>query len=208
MAVTYTIEPCKGKMYGVYVKAVSNEALTILTDINPSLRMHGPALPACIPVKSNRLARNKTVKGCQKYVKKLKALPLADQLNKLTGLYMLPTEKHYDLTRLQYYRFQREYNGQFLPGYSTPNKEYIENAAMQYAESETATKYKPTVSKTFKGSKKDINELKAKGDSMPAIPKGIKGMLKGIKDQGAETLNRITQRRKRTTRTEFFQKYR
>lgn len=206
MAVTYTIRKCKGRKYGVYVKALSGIALKQLAHRMPELE----TIPdkGAIQVNSNRIARYSTKDSAQRYINKIKKETEDTQIKRIGRLFMLPTDKDYEVSKLQYFKFIREFNGHTLQPFTTLDKQKVENLALLYSDDNTNAGYKRTRTTFVKAIPSDMADLKANGEVKREAAKGIKGMMKDFKDQKNEFCNRLNGRRKRTTKLSFFQKYR
>lgn len=215
MAITYIISPCP-KGFGIYVRALSGDELRALlyklpeitTDSRGNMSLFDKPLKGAVACQSDRLMRKKSLPQANKALKKLKALTPDEQIAVCAKRFIKPIEKEFKLLKLQYNRFSWKHGDKWISPFTTQNKEQAEKLAIAYASSGTPAKLTPTVGKNRKLTHKDYDKALAMGEVKATYPKGLKGMCKPLKDQGPEMLNRISQRRKRTTRNEFFQKYR
>jgi hypothetical protein len=202
MAVRFNVSECK-KGYGVYVASLSGNALKEL-----SFKFYGMDLTGVekLTVKSDRITRKPTLQAATKVKDQLNAIPEANQIDIIRRLFIKPCDKNYVAQTVQYFKISRIYDGQFIPLFSTPNKVHAESVATKYAGNNVPAKLTPTVKRTKFFNKEDLNAVKETMEVKAAVPKGITGICKPIAEQGNETLNRIGQRRKRTTSVNFWNK--
>ncbi len=123
-------------------------------------------------------------------------------------------DKHFEVTKLQYFKVEREFNGNTLTPFTTQNKEHAERTALHYSQQGNKSGLVKTIGRHIKGNKESIAELKANGQVLNSSPKGgrskpsgntsLQGICKDIKDQGPEMLRRISQKRKRTTTNTYW----
>lgn len=215
MAITYNIAKCNDG-YGIYMRAISGQELKALafrvpeitiTDKNIIL-LNGLPLKGAMAVISDRISRKKTIEQANKALKKLKALPFERQIEICKKRFFKPVEKDFKIAKLQYTRLSWQHGNKWITPFTTQNIVQAEKLAMDYAQNGTKAKLTKTVGKNQKLSHTDYDKATLNGSLKKETAKGLRGMCKDIKDQGPEMLNRISQRRKRTTTNQFFQKYR
>jgi hypothetical protein len=220
MAVTYLITRTKDRKFGVYVRALSGVSLSILSYKMPELdtllwpvrkmpvnfgvtKEFKPSIGA-IAVSSGRLVKKNTEQAAKDYVKKLKSEAEEKQVERLQKINLKPVTKDFECIKLQYFRFVRSYKGVKFSPFTTQNKDKVESLAVSYANDGITTSIKPTVARTVATTKDNSNKLKSIGEVKPAIPTGLKGMMKPIKEQAPEFIRRIQGRRKRSTTLAFW----
>lgn len=229
--ITYNVAKCKGG-YGVYVCALSGQPLADLCGMFPGMSIdvdetsptyaqilfQGEPIDGAMRVNSNRLAYAKSYAEGLKIVNRLKEQTERKQLDRLMRVRMWLVNKDKVLVKGKYYQFHRDVLGNMVKVTTSQNRDKLAALADSYITDGTPAKIVPTVTRTKvlhpsqtveywdADRKKIIEPITASMDTSPYPAKGIKGMCNP--KRGPEAIQRISQKRKRTTTVNFHSKYR
>ena len=229
--ITYNVAKCKGG-YGVYVCALSGQSLADLCSLFPGLRLdvdetsltyaqilfHDEPITGAMRVNSNRLAKALSYAEGVRIIERLKAQPESQQLKRLAKVRMWLVNKDKVLVKGRYYQFHRDILGNMVKISTSQNRSKLAAIVDSYAADGVNAKIVPTVTRTkvlhpsqtveyWDPNRKQIIEpITAGMDITPYTVKGIKGMC--APKQGPEAIQRISQKRKRTTSVAFHNKWR
>lgn len=228
--VTYNAAKCKGG-WGIYVCALSGQALAELCTLFPGMNLDideesetygqvlfmGTPYPGAARVNSNRIARAPSQKDAIRIIERLKLASPDKQLKLLSKVRMWLINKDKVLVKGRYYQLHRELLGDMVKMGTSQNVDQITGLANAYNEDGTKALAKPTVYRTKvlhpseteeywdAERKKIVTPITASMDLKAYDPGGHRGICNP--KRGTEALQRISQKRKRTSTVSFYNRW-
>lgn len=228
--ITYNVTKCKGG-YGVYLCALSGQALANLCGLFPGMRLdvdensetYAQVLLNDEPinavrVNSNRIARAPSHAEGLKIINRLKAQSEKQQLERIFKLRVWLVQRDKVLVKGKYFQVYRDILGKSVKIGTTQQHGKAQKLVNEFLADGTKAELKPSVTRTKvlhphetgeywdELNKRFVEPVTAGMVTTPYTASGITGMCSP--KQGIDAASRIMAKRKRTTKVSFYAKYR
>ena len=204
--VTFCYSKLRGGFYGVYVKCISKEAITLLAPKLPELTSKQLELKdGAVRLFSDRLHRYDNEKQAIKNVKRLNSLDDKRAVKLIWHLYLkVIHNKDFVIGKFQYNQVHTDLLGKTNMQFTTQDKQRAETTVIKYVEQGTTAKLKKTVNRSLKLTKEQYKRMQEIGEESAAIPEGLKGFSLPVKSQNHD--RKLQQKKKRTTSVSFWKR--